>query len=310
MKTRINLLGNFRLTKANDQPVRLATRAQELLSFLVLHRHRRHSREALAALLWEGASAAQARKYLRHALWQVQAALGCSPRQRNCVLLAEPEWMGFTAHDHCWIDVVAFDDACARVHTTSGASLSDAQTLMLKRAVQLYDGGLLQGWYCDWCLPERERLQNMLVVAFDKLIEHAEAHRRYGEGIDYAQQALLCDRARERTHCLLMRLQYLAGDRTAALRQYERCVTALKQELAVAPARSTVALYEEIRADRFTAVGAAPARAVAPALAPEVAALSHLHTLLADTQARIEEGLTAVERVLTAQGPAGFDPTH
>jgi hypothetical protein len=87
-------------------------------------------------------------------------------------------------------------------------------------------------------------------------------------------------------------------------------VTALKQELTVAPARATVALYEEIRADRFTAVGAAPARAVAPSLAPEVAALSQLQTLLADTQARIEEGLTAVERVLTAQGPARFDPTH
>jgi DNA-binding SARP family transcriptional activator len=47
-----------------------------------------------------------------------------------------------------------------------------------------------------------------------------------------------------------MRLHLLAGDRTAALRQYEQCVQLLQRELAVKPATSTIALYERICSDR------------------------------------------------------------
>jgi len=46
-----------------------------------------------------------------------------------------------------------------------------------------------------------------------------------------------------------MRLLYLAGDRTGALRQFERCRNALSDELGVAPGQRIRALYERIRAD-------------------------------------------------------------
>jgi len=48
-----------------------------------------------------------------------------------------------------------------------------------------------------------------------------------------------------------MRLHYMAGDRTAALREYERCVAALEEELGVGPAEHTVALCQQIRMDRL-----------------------------------------------------------
>jgi DNA-binding SARP family transcriptional activator len=38
----------------------------------------------------------------------------------------------------------------------------------------------------------------------------------------------------------------MAGDRTAALRQYDRCVLALEEDLGVKPDKRTVALYEKI----------------------------------------------------------------
>ncbi|MGH9768785.1 MAG: bacterial transcriptional activator domain-containing protein, partial [Blastocatellia bacterium] len=41
------------------------------------------------------------------------------------------------------------------------------------------------------------------------------------------------DPACERTHQQMMRLKHLAGDRTGAMRQYDRCVKALCQELGV-----------------------------------------------------------------------------
>ena len=48
-----------------------------------------------------------------------------------------------------------------------------------------------------------------------------------------------------------MRLHYLSGDRTTALREYARCVQALKREFDLPPMQATVALYEQIRAERL-----------------------------------------------------------
>src|SRR5690606_35507187 len=52
--------------------------------------------------------------------------------------------------------------------------------------------------------------------------------------------------AREHTHRALMRLYYVAGDRTGALRQFQRCTTALREELSVSPSPQTIALYQRI----------------------------------------------------------------
>jgi DNA-binding SARP family transcriptional activator len=48
-----------------------------------------------------------------------------------------------------------------------------------------------------------------------------------------------------------MRLYYLAGDRTTALREYERCVRALQREFDLPPMQATVDLYEQIRTERL-----------------------------------------------------------
>ena len=48
-----------------------------------------------------------------------------------------------------------------------------------------------------------------------------------------------------------MKLYYFSGDRTAALRQYERCTSALREELDVEPAHSTRLLKELIARDQL-----------------------------------------------------------
>jgi hypothetical protein len=48
-----------------------------------------------------------------------------------------------------------------------------------------------------------------------------------------------------------MRLLFLLGDRTGALRQYDHCTSALKQELGVEPCQQTRELANQIRHDRL-----------------------------------------------------------
>src|SRR5438876_1093845 len=104
------------------------------------------------------------------------------------------------------------------------------------RKTQEMLGYLLQGCYQDWCLCERERLQQLYLGALDRLMEYSEIHGEYAAGLTYGGRILRLDCARERTHRGMMRLYHLNGDRTAALRQYERCAATLKKELGVLPA--------------------------------------------------------------------------
>ena len=108
-----------------------------------------------------------------------------------------------------------------------GHRLNDQQADRLQVAVELYRGELMPTWYQDWCIYERERLQSIRIMMLEQLMGYCESRERFARAIAYGQAILRYDRARERTHRELMRLYYLTGDRTAAMRQYERCTRAL-----------------------------------------------------------------------------------
>jgi DNA-binding SARP family transcriptional activator len=83
-----------------------------------------------------------------------------------------------------------------------------------------------------------------------KLVGYCESVQEYEAGIVYGQQILKHDGAHERTYCHLMRLYYLAGDRTRALRQFQRCARVLHEELGIEPSERTMTLYQQIQAGR------------------------------------------------------------
>lgn len=280
-------------------------KAQELFCYLLLHRERPHSRETLAGLLWGDIPTSQSKKYLRQALWQLQTALECSAESdEDRVLLVENEWVHVNSRACPWLDVAVFEQAFALSQGLPGERLDAQAAQALEVAVRLYEADLLEGWYQDWCLYERERLQNIYLAMLDKLMSYCETQRSYELGLIYGAHIIRYDRARERTHRQMMRLQYLAGDRTSALRQYERCVAALDEELGVKPDKSTQALYEQIRLDKLSdkaaseieiETGADPA----PASLPEfLNRLKHLRAVLTDIQRQIQQDIRAVELTL------------
>jgi DNA-binding SARP family transcriptional activator len=216
-------------------------RVQEFLAYLLLCRPRAFARVALADLLWPHSSAAQSMKYLRHALWQLKSVLGCD------VLRVDGEWVGLDAQVDLWLDVHAFECAHASIQGVPGHELNPQQAQVLRGALELYQGDLLEGWYQEWCLFERERLQQLYLELLAKQMAYCEACGDYAAGLAYGTLALRCDVAHERVHRRLMRLHYRAGNRTAALRQYQRCVAFLRQELDVSPSGRTLALLKQIR---------------------------------------------------------------
>ena len=112
--------------------------------------------------------------------------------------------------------------------------------------------------------------------------------------MSYGDTILSYDRASERTYRQLMMMKYSSGDRTGALRLYDRCVTALREELAVKPERQTTALYDHIRAD-----GSGNAETPAPlddsSLTEILGRLKRLQLILGAVQKRVQRDIAAVE---------------
>jgi DNA-binding SARP family transcriptional activator len=304
----VHLFGKLHVRCHNQPVVFNALRAQELFCYLLLHWQRPHSREMLPDILWRESSDSQSRKTMRQAIWQLQTAQGSLGELLGMpILQLEPEWIRTNQQIDIWLDVAVFEDIYALCQGIEGCDLTPQTARMLETAVSLYQGDLLESWYADWCLYERERLQNMYLAILDKLMDYCAVQGRYEAGMEYGQYSLRYDRARECTHRRMMVLQYLRGDRTGALRQYERCVSALSQELGVSPAQSTCRLYQQIRVDQLEtlqqelALANQQVEAVSTHLPSALNQLEQLQTALAHIQAQIAEDIRAVEYVLCSQ---------
>jgi DNA-binding SARP family transcriptional activator len=307
-----DLFGQFDV-RMDGQPVSglEARKAQELLAFLLIQRSRAYSREFLAEMLWGQRAPAQSKKYLRQILWQVQSALSGHNQSGDeaGLLSVDGEWVRVDGRCDLWLDVAVFEQAYAQAEGMAGAELDSQRADSLRQAVQLYRGDLLAGCYEDWCIFERERLQTMYLAMLDKLIDCCQEHGQYEVGLGFGATILRYDRARERTHRRMMRLYYLAGDRTSALRQYDQLVRALREELDVTPSRRSTVLRDEIRADSYDAMPPRPPAGSPPGAyaqsgpastgpADARSHLRHLHQSLLHMQRQIRQEIESIELTL------------
>ena len=299
---RVRLFGTLEIRRGLASELSLEGRkAQELFCYLLLARDRQCPREALAALLWPEAPPERAKKYLRQATWRIRTMLDSPTHRDGRVLTAGPEWLQIAADAAVWTDVEAFEAAAQGAAGVRAEALDAAQVLQLRKAVELYRGDLLESWYQDWCLFERERLQNVYLTLLDKLCFFYEQRSEPEPAIVLALRILRIDPAREHTHRSLMRLHLLAGDRTAALRQFVRCQAALRDELGVPPAAETARLYHAIHGDGGQA-GTGIRGPDLDRLTGTIAALRQLQPSLTELKDQLDRHIDALDRLARRTG--------
>lgn len=259
---KVYLFGKFRV-QDNGREIGPfpSAKAKELFCYLLLHRDRSHLREVLASLLWGDCPTSLSKKYFRQTLWQLQQALhGHLPNKSTRLFRVDHESLRLDSQPWLWLDCAVVEQAFATVQGVRGEQIGERQARCLLDAVSLYKGDLLEGQYQDWSLYHRERLQNIYIAILDKLMGYCEAHHKFEAGMAHAELLLRRDEACERAYYRLIRLHYLAGDRAGALRQFQRCETALQKELGVVPSRRTLELYQQIRSDKLETDCNAPER--------------------------------------------------
>lgn len=235
------LLGGAEIDYGGN-PLRLtAVKPRALLIYLALT-NRRHTRDALAGLLWGDMPDGAAKANLRQALTTLRRLLPYH-------LVVSRNDVRLNPHASTAIDVHDFETAVRQA--------GDRDIELLKTAADLYRGDLLDGFLLEdvepfvaWALPQQQRLRALALQTLHTLVGHYARCRQVRQGLDYATQLLALEPWREASHRQMMRLLAWDGQFTAALAQYKTCEHLLQEELGVDPLPETTQLYQRIRAAR------------------------------------------------------------
>ena len=222
MKVRIGVIGDFRVRVDDRQiPATSWTRrdAVSLVKLLALERGHRMHRERVMDLLWPESVAADLAPRLHKAAHYARRALGTS----NGVVLRGEMVSLFPGND-VDVDLTDFERAAT---VAMGAGPGDAAEVLDAFPPEV----LPEDVYEQWASQARERYR----LRRRQLLAKAERW----------EELLAIEPADEQAHLALMRRSVASGDRSAALRQFERMDRALRAELGVRPGPEAARLREQ-----------------------------------------------------------------
>lgn len=244
----IRLLGSLQL-EIDGEPIGSFRSSKALALFIYLvHTGQPHPREALADLLWEAGSTRQALSNLRTVLTQLRPKLGD-------YLLSEGSTLAFNQAEPFWLDTAVLQTEL----TASPQQLTPLSATRLETALQNYQGDFLENFlvrnaeqFNEWLLIEQERLRQRVLSATQRLALFFLAQQDFAATIRSANRWLAIEPLDELAHRTLMQALALAGQRSAALQQYETCYTLLTTELGLEPEEATQHLAAQIQTGQLT----------------------------------------------------------
>jgi len=320
----LTFFGSFQAV-VNDKPVTAfrSDKVRCLLAYLALEAGQAHSRESLAGFLWPDQPQATAQNNLRVSLSRLRATLGDQA--------AGPAWLtithrtlGFNPASNHAIDVLQFLRLleATQQHRHERLDRCASCVAQLQQATALYRGEFLHGILIEgsdlleaWVRHRRQSLQRLAVDALFYITRYYSEQADFAQALPAARRQLELEPWREEAHRQMMELLAQSGQRSAALVQYEICRQTLADELGVAPARETVALYEQIKTHTPPGQRGAVASVLPPATptafvhnipAPLTPFIGR-HAELAELAERLADPSC---RLLTLIGPGGSGKTR
>lgn len=238
---RLSLLGSPQVL-LDDHPLTssFATNKAQALLFYLAVTGQPHSRDSIAALLWDNMTDAQAKKNLRTVLSDLRGLLGD-------YLQIDRQTLAFDPTRPYWLDVEIL-----RRDLTLSAPAPDSATR--QAAVALYQDEFLSGFHIHnapgfdgWVVEQREHLHALVAAALSVLVQEYSQQDNYPAALAANRRLLALDAWSEPAHRRQMFLLAQTGERSAALAQYESCRRILQEEFGVEPLPETAALYQQIR---------------------------------------------------------------
>ncbi len=219
------------VVRIDGLPLQTDTRKAVALLAYLTQRETSPTRDFLVQLLWPDSTPERARGALRRTVSTLRTALGGR-----------------------WVEA---DRERIHLDRTDISLDTDALAGDPEEAVKLIRGRFLDGFilrdapdYDDWAFSTAEHYERVIRSVLNESVNRAMSRGDTANAQAYAERLVAIDPLDESAHRAVMRVHASAGDRSAATRQFRRCVAVLEAELAVAPLPETVELHEAILAGR------------------------------------------------------------
>ena len=252
VQLRLALFGSFSVNiglvgGGATRALSLAGRPGGLLALLALAGGRFFSRAELARELWSGSPESGSPGCFNTLLWRLRKTLEAPAMDAGELIECDRQGaLRLASHVQVSTDIDEYRVLVEAPMAKPVEQLSPADIDQLRQAVRLYQGDVLASFHEDWALRLRERHRRLQLGALARLMHLATLAQAWPDAIRHGEAMLEIDELREDVCREVMRCHLAAGQRALALRQFERCRAALKQELAIQPMRETVALYQQI----------------------------------------------------------------
>jgi DNA-binding SARP family transcriptional activator len=248
---RVYTLGGFQLYRGTLQVPASSwhrEKARHLFQILLSYRDVPLDRDQLAEYLWPKKNPDSSQRNLRivlNTLYQVLEP-DREPGSESAYIFREGTNYRLRPESDIWIDAQAFEHSVREANQHVISEQEEAIKKM-KEAVDLYQGKyLVDCRYENWAAIERERLAVMFLQNADRLSELLLERGRLEEVIRVCQRILSEDNCWERAYRHLMIVHDRLGNHGQIGRIYQSCVQTLRNELDVAPAPETVALFQAL----------------------------------------------------------------
>lgn len=208
------------------------------------------SRESLAAFFWPEFDQTHALGNLRRTLFSLNRSIGAE------ILASSRDHIGIEPAADVWQDVNEFgrllDSAGSHAHSAAAACTDCINAL--ERSTTLYRGDFLAGInlrdcpeFDDWQYLQRGNFQLKLAFVLEELAQIYALRGEFEKAIQKSRQWVSLDRLNENAQRTLMRTYALAGQRNAALRQYEEYARLLREEFDEEPGEETKTLLQKVQ---------------------------------------------------------------
>src|SRR5215207_3136530 len=226
----IRLLGQFDI-RLNGKRVTISSRAgQSLLAYIALTAGTPHRREKLAGIIWPETSDESARKNLRQELWRIRKTLAGQNHVTD-YLLADEFTIAFNRNADYWLDATQMERP-------------DLDIQSLTSNLSLYQGELLPGFFDDWIILERERIQTIFETKMEQLLNQLVTTERWIAVQEQGERWLALGNTPEPAYRALMLAHGARGDIAKVSSIYQRCIADLDEKIGLEPSAETRALYD------------------------------------------------------------------
>jgi len=248
----IRTLGRFALYRGTEEVSNREwqrEKARSLFQLLVVNRKAFLHRDRILDALWPGLDSDIAARHLKVAFNTMLNVLEPDrpPRLTSFCVTREGPLYWLNPHSGCWVDADEFESLTIKARRLAETDPEAARDLY-RSALDLYRGDFLpECLYEDWATVERERLLALYLRSAQSFAGLLFSGGETDECINVCEQVIAKDVCWEEAYRLLILCYLQRGNKSMALRVYERCETTLKDEMGVGPSRDTMAIFQRVR---------------------------------------------------------------